>query len=205
MPPPTPCTTRPTMNTAAFGATMHSTSPSRNRPPPSRSGRRGPLWSDQLPPTTMPTRPAVMVAEKASEYHCTPPRSAMATGRTVVIANASKAIDVISTRVLTMKGQVRAVHRRVGSGAWAMLMGPPGARSDRLWRPAVRASWNLGSRAWWLGPVESTTSSELDVKHSCRTAKEGPAMVQVRSEEHTSELQSRGQIVCRLLLEKKKK
>src|SRR5690625_7951471 len=58
-------------------------------------------------------------------------------------------------------------------------MGPPGARSDRLWRPTVRASWNLGSRAWWLGPVESTTSSELDVKHSCRTAKEGPAMVQV--------------------------
>src|SRR5690625_6130842 len=61
-------------------------------------------------------------------------------------------------------------------------MGPPGARSDRLWRPTVRASWNLGSRAWWLGPVESTTSSELDVKHSCRTAKEGPAMVQVHDD-----------------------
>src|SRR5207253_5510037 len=29
--------------------------------------------------------------------------------------------------------------------------------------------------------------------------------VQVRSEEHTSELQSRGHLVCRLLLEKKKK
>src|SRR5690625_5776272 len=28
--------------------------------------------------------------------------------------------------------------------------------------------------------------------------------VQMRSEEHTSELQSRGQLVCRLLLEKKK-
>src|SRR5207253_5738774 len=28
---------------------------------------------------------------------------------------------------------------------------------------------------------------------------------QIRSEEHTSELQSRGQLVCRLLLEKKKK
>src|SRR5699024_3809059 len=63
-----------------------------------------------------------------------------------------------------------------------ILMGPPGARSDRLWRSAVRASWNLGSRAWWLGPVESTTSSELDVKHSCRTAKEGPAMVQVHDD-----------------------
>src|SRR5437870_10102042 len=31
------------------------------------------------------------------------------------------------------------------------------------------------------------------------------AMSQTRSEEHTSELQSRGHLVCRLLLEKKKK
>src|SRR5437870_9817620 len=32
-----------------------------------------------------------------------------------------------------------------------------------------------------------------------------PAVVAMRSEEHTSELQSRGHLVCRLLLEKKKK
>src|SRR5690625_5424059 len=32
-----------------------------------------------------------------------------------------------------------------------------------------------------------------------------PAIEIVRSEEHTSELQSRGHLVCRLLLEKKKK
>src|SRR5207253_8046183 len=32
-----------------------------------------------------------------------------------------------------------------------------------------------------------------------------PAFIQRRSEEHTSELQSRGHLVCRLLLEKKKK
>src|SRR5439155_25173826 len=32
-----------------------------------------------------------------------------------------------------------------------------------------------------------------------------PIGVEMRSEEHTSELQSRGHIVCRLLLEKKKK
>src|SRR5690625_5955914 len=36
-------------------------------------------------------------------------------------------------------------------------------------------------------------------------AASGAAMVAVRSEEHTSELQSRGHLVCRLLLEKKKK
>src|SRR5712675_2669858 len=33
----------------------------------------------------------------------------------------------------------------------------------------------------------------------------GPAPVRVRSEEHTSELQSRLHLVCRLLLEKKKR
>src|SRR5437870_7996355 len=32
-----------------------------------------------------------------------------------------------------------------------------------------------------------------------------PAVDRLRSEEHTSELQSRGHLVCRLLLEKKKK
>src|SRR5690625_6907780 len=32
-----------------------------------------------------------------------------------------------------------------------------------------------------------------------------PALLHYRSEEHTSELQSRGHLVCRLLLEKKKK
>src|SRR3712207_7247814 len=34
---------------------------------------------------------------------------------------------------------------------------------------------------------------------------EGVVLVQLRSEEHTSELQSRQYLVCRLLLEKKKK
>src|SRR5439155_9837416 len=37
-----------------------------------------------------------------------------------------------------------------------------------------------------------------------RVALGGPARPVVRSEEHTSELQSRGHLVCRLLLEKKK-
>src|SRR5439155_22413688 len=40
--------------------------------------------------------------------------------------------------------------------------------------------------------------------HSCRGKPKGTSLVE-RSEEHTSELQSRGHLVCRLLLEKKKK
>src|SRR5690349_23053147 len=39
----------------------------------------------------------------------------------------------------------------------------------------------------------------------CRRAKWNLRSVQKRSEEHTSELQSRRDLVCRLLLEKKKK
>src|SRR5207253_6925903 len=37
------------------------------------------------------------------------------------------------------------------------------------------------------------------------TDQDYPHCVRIRSEEHTSELQSRGHLVCRLLLEKKKK
>src|SRR5439155_20692228 len=40
-------------------------------------------------------------------------------------------------------------------------------------------------------------------RHNARVVQ--PGIVPVRSEEHTSELQSRGHLVCRLLLEKKKK
>src|SRR5439155_11480330 len=45
-------------------------------------------------------------------------------------------------------------------------------------------------------------SSHSFSRHSCCTA---AATSSARSEEHTSELQSRGHLVCRLLLEKKKK
>src|SRR5437870_9086022 len=38
-----------------------------------------------------------------------------------------------------------------------------------------------------------------------RCARRPDAVLRTRSEEHTSELQSRGHLVCRLLLEKKKK
>src|SRR5437660_5835481 len=43
-------------------------------------------------------------------------------------------------------------------------------------------------------------------RRGSRTARrDGAHPARVRSEEHTSELQSRGHLVCRLLLEKKKK
>src|SRR5439155_12613856 len=51
------------------------------------------------------------------------------------------------------------------------------------------------------------TCSKTDAGHPkvSPSAPKWPASVFERSEEHTSELQSRGHVVCRLLLEKKKK
>src|SRR5437870_10079772 len=47
---------------------------------------------------------------------------------------------------------------------------------------------------WQLAPVDTASHAVRRVGHGIRQ----------RSEEHTSELQSRGHLVCRLLLEKKK-
>src|SRR5690349_23339053 len=46
---------------------------------------------------------------------------------------------------------------------------------------------------------------QMPAYHLKRADGSGITMVNIRSEEHTSELQSRRDLVCRLLLEKKKK
>src|SRR5207249_12090562 len=58
---------------------------------------------------------------------------------------------------------------------------------------------------WWeqMRLPQAVASDRLDVLFS--PAYTAPLRVTVRSEEHTSELQSRFDLVCRLLLEKKKK
>src|SRR5439155_23075631 len=78
-------------------------------------------------------------------------------------------------------------------------------------RPAVRVSWCDSSGCRW----RSRYSSSCHGLHSGRPARTAEAAEEAltahphsyddRSEEHTSELQSRGHLVCRLLLEKKKK
>src|SRR5690625_6377921 len=70
-----------------------------------------------------------------------------------------------------------------GSAPTAEAAGPPGRRPPCASRRVIRGT----------GPFESP---------SRQTAL---AVQRRRSEEHTSELQSRGHLVCRLLLEKKKK
>src|SRR3712207_8884792 len=56
-----------------------------------------------------------------------------------------------------------------------------------------------------LTPSETTSTSEPDPTPSSSSISGGMNRATERSEEHTSELQSRQYLVCRLLLEKKKK
>src|SRR5690625_7843264 len=57
----------------------------------------------------------------------------------------------------------------------------------------------------WRGPARSGTAPHFALAAEPRpTSAAPPGCPGGRSEEHTSELQSRGHLVCRLLLEKKK-
>src|SRR2546428_11922870 len=66
-----------------------------------------------------------------------------------------------------------------------------------LFRSSDRAS-RACARATPLAPTDGS------LRAAARQRVAGPAARDTRSEEHTSELQSRSDLVCRLLLEKKK-
>src|SRR6266699_6841337 len=83
---------------------------------------------------------------------------------------------------------------------WAIV----GSSRSRMYRPGPRNSSPLGTASaapaiFTPGPKVLPPSVDRKI-HSDRCSG-----VPVRSEEHTSELQSRPHLVCRLLLEKKKK
>src|SRR5439155_24614873 len=56
-----------------------------------------------------------------------------------------------------------------------------------------------------ISPPRPHLRRDLDDGKGCERLERHPFCLGDRSEEHTSELQSRGHLVCRLLLEKKKK
>src|SRR5437870_9284671 len=60
----------------------------------------------------------------------------------------------------------------------------------------------IPARARRIAPGSRARSAQLSSPHAARREARSNS---ARSEEHTSELQSRGHLVCRLLLEKKKK
>src|SRR5438309_2484538 len=78
----------------------------------------------------------------------------------------------------------------------------------------VRGKWACGGCVMWLRSVPGRRPARAPVASpsrfrsagTCRRSAPGRALLRhVRSEEHTSELQSQFHLVCRLLLEKKKK
>src|SRR5690625_7092441 len=85
--------------------------------------------------------------------------------------------------------------------------------------PPPPSPWaSVNARRWiWPGPQPASQCDRLTDRTSCRILGKDTRSSQeeymvaltaaiqkaIRSEEHTSELQSRGHLVCRLLLEKK--
>src|SRR2546430_12489157 len=70
-----------------------------------------------------------------------------------------------------------------------------------LFRSVVSASVTFWNLLWPVSRTKTVFCVEQTVPGSLRVM----SLAQVRSEEHTSELQSQSNLVCRLLLEKKKK
>src|SRR5204862_4538636 len=72
--------------------------------------------------------------------------------------------------------------------------------------PVYRAMPKSGKSFPVVLVVQEIFGVHEHIKYICRRfAKQGHLAVAPRSEEHTSELQSRRELVCRLLLDKKKK
>src|SRR3712207_7048974 len=86
------------------------------------------------------------------------------------------------------------------------------ARNSNPYRPILAASWITGqgvsSRSSHSEAAGRTTSSANPCTQSRMSLRSWESSIEnwgpARSEEHTSELQSRQYLVCRLLLEKKK-
>src|SRR5205814_7620027 len=69
---------------------------------------------------------------------------------------------------------------------------------------AAEAARELGVKLLWDGPTEPDPAKQNEIVETWITRGADVIAVAVRSEEHTSELQSLRHLVCRLLLEKKK-
>src|SRR5690349_23670696 len=88
-------------------------------------------------------------------------------------------------------------------------------KTDESWCTALVVSTRLGCRTWprsmvrplgvYHRDVVTLTASVLERRNTWYATPLPNVCVPRRSEEHTSELQSRRDLVCRLLLEKKKK
>src|SRR3712207_7501320 len=84
-----------------------------------------------------------------------------------------------------------------------MIRRPP--RSTLFPYTTLFRSYYVGYRCWIQGDVTVDRPYEAPWYVNVQTRFRPTLVTSARSEEHTSELQSRQYLVCRLLLEKKKK
>src|SRR5207253_11211552 len=108
---------------------------------------------------------------------------------------------VLLAIVAVLVGVLRAGVPRIPARA-ALLIAPQGELVEQLsGDPVTRAV----EQARGEGHTETLLWDLTDSIHAAASDRRIPAVaLDLRSEEHTSELQSRGHLVCRLLLEKKK-
>src|SRR5439155_984781 len=106
--------------------------------------------------------------------------------------------------VLVRRGVPDALHRGAGAAPSVpdatRAAASPARRRGGVIRGARRSRRARPARAVRLPPNPDSTSGATAVV----ARRDAPEVESGRSEEHTSELQSRGHLVCRLLLEKKK-
>src|SRR5438874_9058639 len=96
-----------------------------------------------------------------------------------------------------------AVWRAVVATATVGLIGLAGGRADGAdLRPGA---WTGGVSGGFLGDTPDGTAFAVNLNAERVLLENFSVGPLLRSEEHTSELQSRRDLVCRLLLEKKKK
>src|SRR5690606_40209871 len=105
-----------------------------------------------------------------------------------------------------MKSRRKQMYRRhivVSSVASGLLAGAPSAMADCVDADGWQCEYRSGET---YTSVQGVSKAGYSPPHSEGTTDggAGPNITINRSEEHTSELQSRENLVCRLLLEKKK-
>src|SRR5205823_12346167 len=99
---------------------------------------------------------------------------------------------------------IRFGHYPLHTSFFFFLIRPPPRSTLFPYTTLFRSSSSSCSTA--VGPSRSTASSTLAEKaENSALFETGSDNAEFRSEEHTSELQSLAYLVCRLLLEKKKK
>src|SRR3989442_11459785 len=115
-------------------------------------------------------------------------------------AHADRPAAVVATGVLVLGEGVQAERRqrRQLPLFWHRFLAPCFTAAPRFWVPTAKPVWDPAT--WQLIAILDAAWNADGVSFVGRER----GQHSTRSEEHTSELQSRPHLVCRLLLEKKK-